>query len=468
MIIKRTTLITIGCVAALIGLFAAKYIEPIATQWLWVVLCVLPLAFTRKLRVVFVVVVMLLVGLLRGGMYQQTFQTISQYYGEKVTVTGVALEDGTYSYNGQLETTLKVNTINGQDATGRITLRGFEPVIYRYDSIEATGKISPTKGGKQGTMSYADISILAVHTSAIESFRHAFIVGMQNALPEPAASLGIGILVGQRSLLPDDTASALQIAGLTHIIAVSGYNLTIIINAVKRTTRRLSRFQTVAVSASLMYAFLLITGFSPSIVRASLVAGISLATWYYGRTVNPILLILFVAALTALVNPYYVWGDIGWYLSFLAFFGVLIVAPLIIRILARNKQELPLLPTVAIESFSAQIMTLPLTMFIFGKMSVIGLLANIVIVPLVPIAMLASVVAGITGIIAPELAGWVALPARILLGSMIKIADWMSELPHAMITVQISALGMLFLYACILIMILGLKKRAQSVIIANE
>ena len=467
MFLKRTTLITIGCASVLIGLFVAKFIEPISLQWVWLALCVSPLAFTRKLRIVFVVVVMLLIGLLRGGMYQQTFHTISQYYGEKVTVTGLALEDGTYSYNGQLETTLNIKTINGQDATGRITLRGFEPVIYRYDSIEATGKISPTKGGKQGTMSYADISVLAVHTSAIESFRHAFIVGMQNALPEPAASLGIGILVGQRSLLPDDVASALQIAGLTHIIAVSGYNLTIIINAVKRTTRRLSRFQTVAVSASLMYAFLLITGFSPSIVRASLVAGISLATWYYGRTVKPLLLILFVAALTAVVNPYYVWGDIGWYLSFLAFFGVLIVAPLIIRILARGKQELPLLPTVAIESFSAQIMTLPLTMYIFGKMSVIGLLANIIIVPMVPIAMLASVVAGVMGVIAPAVAGWLAIPARILLGSMIRIAEWMAALSHATVIVQISAAGMVFLYVCIIIMIVGLKKRAQSVIISK-
>ena len=317
--LRRTTIILMGCVALLIGLFVAKYIHPITIQWYWTLAVLLPLLFTRKLRVAYILIALLLIGLGRGGMYQESFQNIAQYYGQKVTINGYALEDGSYSYNGQLETVMSVETINDAPVTGKVTVRGYEPALYRNDTLEATGKIMPTKGGKQGTMSYADITVTARSNSTIEDIRHSFIAGMQNALPEPAASLGVGILVGQRSLLPDDVATALQVAGLTHIVAVSGYNLTIIINAVKRLTRRLSRFQTIAISAGLIYAFLLITGFSPSIVRASLVAAIGLAAWYYGRELRPIVLIMFVAAVTGFANPYYVWGDLGWYLSFLAF-----------------------------------------------------------------------------------------------------------------------------------------------------
>ena len=463
---RRTTIILMGCVALLIGLFVAKYIHPISIQWYWTLAVLLPLLFTRKLRVAYVMIALLLIGLGRGGMYQESFQNIAQYYGQKVTINGYALEDGSYSYNGQLETVMSVETINDAPVTGKVTVRGYEPALYRNDTLEATGKIMPTKGGKQGTMSYADITVTARSNSTIEDIRHSFIAGMQNALPEPAASLGVGILVGQRSLLPDDVATALQVAGLTHIVAVSGYNLTIIINAVKRLTRRLSRFQTIAISAGLIYAFLLITGFSPSIVRASLVAAIGLAAWYYGRELRPIVLIMFVAAVTGFANPYYVWGDLGWYLSFLAFSGVLIVAPLIITLITKNKKELPLIPTIAIESFSAQLMTMPLIMYAFGRISTVGLLANSVIVPLVPLAMLTSFIAGVTGMVVPQIAGWIGLPARILLNSMINLSEWMASIPYATVALQLTTITMLVLYSIIGIVVIGLKKRSQSVIIA--
>lgn len=465
---RRTTYILWGCVALLIGLFAAKFTYPISVQWLLVAVVLVPLYFTKIGKIIYIATVMLLIGWWRGGLLQAEYQQLAQYYDQKVTVAGYVQEDATYSYNGQLETTLVLTSINNQPANGKITLRGYEAAIYRHDFVEATGKLNQTRGGKQGSMSFADITVISRSESMIETLRRNFIVGMQNALPEPAASLGIGILVGQRSLLPDDVSAALQIAGLTHIVAVSGYNLTIIINAVRRLSRKLSRFQTVMISGGLLYGFLLITGFSPSIVRASLVAGLGLAAWYYGREIRPVVLILFAAAITGFVNPYYVWGDIGWYLSFLAFFGVLIIAPLIIRIFAKSKKELPLLPTVAVESFSAQIMTLPLIMFIFGKVSIVGFTANSIIVPFVPFAMLASFIAGVCGMIAPAIAGWIALPARVLLNAMINISSWMAELPHAIAAIQISAVTMLCLYVIIGIVVLGLKKRAQSVIIEEN
>lgn len=452
------------------GLFISKYTYPADIGWLILALVLLPLILGNHLvRVIYIVIALFIVGWWRGGLWQAQYQQLASYYDQKVTVVGRALEDGSYAKNGQLETTLDVISIDNRPANGKITLRSYSmPAIYRYDIIEASGKLYPSRGSKQGAMYFAQSKIIAKASSDIEDIRRNFIVGMENALPEPSASFGIGLLVGQRDLLPADTSQALQIAGLTHIVAVSGYNLTIIVNAVRRGSKKLSRFQTLMLTSGLIYLFLLITGFMPSIVRASIVAGLGLLAWYFGRTIRPLLLILFTASLTALVNPYYIWGDIGWYLSFLAFFGVLIIAPLIVKILAKNDQELPLLPTVAIESFSAQIMTLPLIMYIFGRISLVGFLANVIIVPLVPIAMLFSVFAGLFGMFLPSLAVWVALPARFLLGSMLNIAEWFASWPNATALVTISSLSMILLYGIIAIFITGLNKRAQSVIINNK
>lgn len=465
-LMRRSTFLIVLCVALLLGLLAAKFTYPATNQWLVSLIFLLPLLFISKTRIPVLIFMFFVLGWWRGGMLQTEYQYIAQSFNQKVTVVGLALEDGYYSYNGQLETSVILKSINGKNTIGTITVRGYTSSIMRYDTLEITGKIRPTKGGKQAVISYAEINKISSAESRVEVFRRSFIASMQSILPEPASGLGVGILVGQRNLLPNDVESSLQVAGLTHIIAVSGYNLTIIINAVRRSSKRLSRFQVVAVSATLIYLFLLITGFSPSIVRASMVAGIGLLAWYYGRTVRPLLLILLTAALTGFYNPFYVWGDIGWYLSFLAFSGVLIIAPLIIKLFARK--ELPLLPTVAIESFSAQLMTLPLIMYVFGKISLVGFFANVIIVPLVPVAMLASSIAGLSGIISPIIGGWVAIPARVLLNSMVRVAEWFADWPHASSAVYLSFSSMILLYVLIGIVVIGLKKRSQSVIIKES
>ena len=170
---------------------------------------------------------------------------------------------------------------------------------------------------------------MAVGTDWFAKLRRYFAAGMQTALPEPAASLGLGLLIGQRSTLPADILLAMTTVGLVHIVAVSGYNVTILARAVQRTKIARSKFQQLFLALTLILMFIIITGFSASVVRAAIVSSLSLWAWYFGRSIKPMLLILFVAALTALINPIYVWSDIGWYLSFLAFFGVLIVAPLL-------------------------------------------------------------------------------------------------------------------------------------------
>jgi competence protein ComEC len=302
------------------------------------------------------------------------------------------------------------------------------------------------RGSNQAIMAYAQLEKINQDASPINKLTRRFSAGMQNALPEPLASFGMGLLIGQRTNLPQYTLTALSIAGLTHIIAVSGYNLTILVRATSKIKIFGSKFQKLVVSLFLIGTFVLITGFSASIVRASAIAVLGLWAWYYGRKLRPILAITLVAAASGLYNPFYVWSDIGWYLSFTAFFGVLILAPLLAKKIM-SQSETKGLAMILVETFSAYIMTLPIIMYIFGKVSVVALLANLLVLPLVPFAMLFSTVAGIAGMFVPAFAGWLALPAKIILTYILDVAYRLSDLGFAQVLTYLSAWQMISIYS---------------------
>jgi competence protein ComEC len=224
---------------------------------------------------------------------------------------------------------------------------------------------------------------------------------------------------------------------LTHIVAVSGYNLMIIVAVVKRLLHKRSKYQAALTITGLVVLFIILVGTSASIIRAALVCLLSLAAWYYGRQFRPHVIILLTAAVTAAWNPVYVWSDIGWWLSFLAFAGILLLAPLV-----QNRwgepRKLKLLLTTLLETSAAQIMTLPLIMFIFGRLSLIGLLANLVIVPVVPLAMLWATVAGLSSLAVPSLAGWVAWPARLTLDYIVGTIQSLAAVPDAAVNQPIT------------------------------
>jgi competence protein ComEC len=253
----------------------------------------------------------------------------------------------------------------------------------------------------------------------------------------------------------------LSAVGLTHIVAVSGYNLTILVNVVHRIGGKKSKYRSLLFSLGLIAAFITITGVSASIARAALVSGLGLIAWYYGREIRPLLLIVLSAAITALINPLYLWSDIGWYLSFLAFFGILLLAPLISKRIFKAKEP-NFLWSLLIETIAAQTMTLPLILYIFGRLSVLALVANALVVPFIPIAMVLSLIAGLAGIFLPMFAGWLVWPAKWLLMYMIDIATTISRFPHALVAVQLSWVQLVICYGFIIGVLLVLWHRQPA------
>lgn len=401
----------------------------------------------------FFILLGLSIGYVRGDAFYDRVVRYDSYFGRQVSVVGRVSDDPGYTVKKLTEFHITNIKIEGETLPGRVRIRSQNVNdVSRGDIVRATGVFRPTLGtSRQGSVSYATVIVEKENNSRVESIRKKFFTAVYSSLPEPHASLGIGYLLGVRTALPEDFTTALSVVGLTHIVAVSGYNLTIIVQFIKRIFSKISAYQTVLFSGILISAFLVMTGWSPSITRAAIISGLSLIAWYYGRSFKPILLILIGAAITALINPLYIWGDVGWYLSFLAFTGVLIVSPLLIYFMARNTKNIFIL--ILFETLSAQLLTLPYISVIFGRLSIISPIANLIVVPFIPISMLLIFITGIAGMISPILALWIAIPAKILMSITVWVIQNLGSIGWAQSSLQISIFQAVVTYILLFIII---------------
>ncbi|HRV76051.1 MAG TPA: ComEC/Rec2 family competence protein [Candidatus Saccharimonadales bacterium] len=395
--------------------------------------------------------------------FQNSLKTYDQLFGRQLSLIAIVQDDAAYNQYGDYEFNItKVKFIEDQQyLPGRIRIRTKQNIaVYRGDSIFVEGKLKPALGSRTGSISYANIEVLDSSPSTLEKVRLKFFASVYSSLPEPHASLGIGFLAGVRSSITKDFQDQLSRVGLTHIIAVSGYNLTILVLAVSKLGKKLSKYQRALISLSLIFTFLLITGFSPSVVRAAVVCIISISCSFVGRKISPLNLILISAAITSIFNPTYLLEDIGWWLSFLAFFGVLILAPAITDQIYRNKDKRPgLIISMIIESVCAQIMTAPLIAHVFGTFSVISILANILVVSWIPFIMLLVLIVGVIGMYDFEQLRFIALLPKVILTPIIIVIERLSSLSWASIQLKFSQLGMVVCYLLIGVLIRLLNKK---------
>jgi len=439
----------------------------IFAHWSWMVLAGLLIVAVfvkpKTWTVVVVLIAGLLIGMWRGTIDRVNLNEYSNYLEKSVTLVAKVSEDPSVGFNGELKLNLVNVVIDNVELPGQIWVstspKGKE--VRRSDFVMVEGKLRSGFGNFPASMTYA--KLLAVMSGdgndPARDVRDAFGDRLADAIDNPAKDLGMGILAGQKTALPIDVSEAFRVAGLTHIVVASGYNLTILIRFARRLFAKISRLAALIGGAVSAFGFALVTGFSPSMTRAAMVAGLSLLAWYFGRKFHPIVLLLVVAAATVLINPSYVWGDAGWYMSFLAFAGVIVLAPLVKnyfwkqdsndntykekqnnmtgllrRFTPRNdKIKLAFMSVrdIFVETMSAQLMVAPVIALMLGSFAPYGLLANLLVLPLLPLTMLLTFIAGIAGWLLTPLAGIIGVPAQIMLDYIIEVARVVGELPGA-------------------------------------
>ena len=453
-------LIAIFCGSLIVGLiltasFQVSTFSSIVFLLLGLSVSLVGLSWRYVYLIPIVIIGGVIVGIWRGSAHNIDLSDMAILYGRTVTISGRVTEDVDSSADGQLTVRLNDLKYNSQDIHGSlwVTVGDGSAEIKRSDRVAITGKVGKGFGSFAGVIYRANLTKITRQSPGdwALNLRDWFTSGVRRAIPDPASSLGIGYLVGQKRALPLDLIEALKIAGLTHVVVASGYNLTILVRLARRMFEKISKYLA-ALSASLMiFGFVSITGLSPSMTRAALVASLSLAAWYYGRKFHPLILLPMAAAITVVVNPSYLWGDLGWQLSFAAFAGVMILAPLLQRYFFGDSKP-GIIRQILGETVSATILTAPILISAFGQISNVSLIANLLVLPLVPLAMLLTFIAGVGVLIIPNLALIVGWPATVVLNYMIWIANQLSKLSWA--TTQIQVTG--FVEVACYVLIVGL------------
>lgn len=433
--------------------------------WLVVWLGWVVLLFWRRRRwgVVAMVLIGGMVGYSRGAAELTQWVPVDGYAGQTVQLTGIVREDPESGSGSEMRLRVADVAINNEAYRGVywVTVAGEgAAVIERSDQITATGTLGDGFGTFAASMYRGRIDVVekGARFDPMLDVRNTFSGAVRGLLPETEAALGVGYLLGQKRALPSDFEEALLATGLTHVVVASGYNLTILVRLSRRLFVRISRYMSAMMSGGMVLAFIGVTGMSASMSRAGLVAGLSLLAWYYGRVIHPAVILLVSAAVSVLVQPSYIWGDVGWMLSFASFAGVMFLAPLLQAYFFGDEKP-GVIKQVLGETFSAQLLTLPLILVTFGVMSNVALLANLVVLPLVPLAMLLTFVVGVVGLALPVLADLAALPAYWLLRYMTWIIDQLAQLPWAQFEVEIGVGTAMVMYGVLLLCIVVLKRR---------
>ncbi len=432
--IHSSWIIALVCTGFVCGVTLALLFKLTFVWGLIGVICVSACLWVGKVYTLpFAVLSALLVGCSYGSAHLIERSRYEPWIGNIVTVRGRVKEDPSKNSSGSTSLQIDTVSLNGKPMSGPVFLsvRSIRD-IKRGDVIEGKGEARTGFANFPLSLSLTKLdSVMRSPTADMgRVVRDWFADKVRTVIKEPQASLGIGFLTGQKSALPTDLADALKIAGLTHIVVASGYNLTILVRMARKLLLRVSKYLSVVSSSLMIFAFMAVTGLSPSMTRAGLVSGMSLLSWYYGHAFHPLVLLPIAAALTVAFQPSYVWGDLGWQLSFSAFAGVMIVAPLL-QTYFFGPKEPGAFRAILGETISAHLVTVPVIALSFGVISNVAIIANILVVPLVPLAMLLTFLCGVGVIISLPCIELLAVPTSWLLEYMVSVARFVSEIPWA-------------------------------------
>ncbi|MBI2063335.1 MAG: ComEC family competence protein [Candidatus Yanofskybacteria bacterium] len=283
------------------------------------------------------------------------------------------------------------------------------------------------------------------------------------SIAEPNAVFINGILLGSRSQIPQDVKDDFSRTGTSHILAVSGYNITIVVMVISSFFILFLRRQTAFWFSLIGVAmFTVLTGAQASVVRASIMGSLVLLAQREGRLSDPRNAITLAGAVMILINPAILRYDIGFQLSFAATLGLIYVFPVLEKYFTKLPRLFNLRETFAM-TVSAQLLVLPLLIYYFKNFSLTSLPANIIILPTIPFAMLLGFISGLIGIIMPFLGQFFGYFAWLLTTIELKIIKLLAAPSWATLAISFSW-PMLLVSYCILVWFLRSLTKKQKVL----
>jgi len=240
-------------------------------------------------------------------------------------------------------------------------------------------------------------------------FKNNFTNRLEAFIPEPEVGLGEGLLLGIKQALGTELETAFRKTGIVHMVVLSGYNVMLVVAFVMVFFKRINIvwLKTIlGVGAILTFAFLV--GLSATVVRASLMASLLLIVQAFNRQYLVLRSLFLVGVLMLIHNPYILVFDVGFQLSFLATLGLILVMP----VLQNWFDFLPAkfgLRDLALATIATEIAVLPILLYQIGELSLVAVLVNTLVLPMVPVAMFLTFSTGIVSFLSLKLAWLISL-----------------------------------------------------------
>lgn len=243
---------------------------------------------------------------------------------------------------------------------------------------------------------------------------------LQKWLPGDTGPLASGILLGGNDGLSWSGKTVFRSTGLMHVTAASGYNVVVVYGwLMVLGIKLIGRRKAIWVSIAGVLGYMLLAGWSAAVVRAGIMAILSLSALYWGRKSDAGWILILASLIMLIVNPMWI-GNIGFQLSVAATAGLIWFSSKKSVVIA------DLQTTVA-----AQIATIPLILHYFGSLSVISPIVNLSVLWTIPLIMQITAIASVVGLLVPELGRWIAWLAWPALRYLEGMVEWAATWPGA-------------------------------------
>lgn len=267
--------------------------------------------------------------------------------------------------------------------------------------------------------------------------RRAMEESVGRSIADPYSALGNGLLFGGSNRMSRELADDFANTSMTHITAVSGYNVGLIAGYAFSfgIFIGLWRRSATMVAVFAIVIFVLFIGSPLSALRAGVMGGIVLFCMASGRMNASLRALMYAGAIMTAFSPLIVRYDTGFQLSFLATLGIVTMTPLWAKVRPR-REWLGGIGDIAFMTCSAQIFVLPVVLFTFGSFSVLSVLTNLLILWTIPLATLLTFATAILGLISGWLGWVVGLSAQVFLWYDIAVVQWFAQMEWSVVRVE--------------------------------
>lgn len=463
--LRRNSLIRATLLGCLVGIATALNLYSSRYTVLFLLFVSLSILFhiyvsskTKNSFLVFVCLFFMLgmsLGIVRVSVKDSVSQDLKTYEGKTVSLVGVIVDEPDRR-DDKVRVIVRVEEIDSQKVrdTPRVLVTApVFPVLKYGDQVRFIGNLSLPKNFEgAGGREFDYVSYLSKDGIAYQMFmpkselistdkgshflallfgiKNKFIESISALITEPESSLLGGLLVGAKSSLGTELKDAFTRVGLIHIVVLSGANLTIIASFIMRLFGFLPRMSRAVFGSIAVILFALATGAGATVVRATIMTLIALLGTTLHRGYSAVNALLLAGFLMVMQNPDILVFDISFQLSFLATLALIFVHPIVEKKLTRIPEKFGLREIISI-TIATQIFVTPFVLYMMGSVSVIALITNILVVPLVPLTMLFGFVTGVFGFVSYTLALPFAFISSVLLSYIISVVTLFAKLPFS-------------------------------------